>query len=223
MINRSESENVVVVLLNSKNDKIGSLYAGVVHADKYQSGNWIAQKLVYNFMRAILKTVKESGSKDIHEIGCGEGHILSVLASNGFIPRGCDISEESLLVAKSELSKQDFNISLAVKSIYDLNVDHDAADTVICCEVLEHLTEPVIALKKLLSISKKDLILSVPNEPLWHILNMVRGKYLNALGNTPGHYQHWTRKQFVSFVSEYAEIISVKTPLPWTLIHCRSH
>jgi hypothetical protein len=73
----------------------------------------------------------------------------------------------------------------------------------------------------LTSITKKDLILSVPNEPIWHILNMLRGKYLSALGNTPGHYQHWSKNQFIKFVSKYAEIIEVKTPLPWTLIHCR--
>lgn len=205
------------------NTKVEDLFAGVAHSDKYQSGNWIAQKLVNNFMKTILTTVQQAGSEDVHEVGCGEGHILGILAKNNFTVRGCDISQESLAVATIESTKRNLDIPLEIKSIYDLNPIQDAADTVLCCEVLEHLTEPEEGLKKLLSITRKDLIVSVPNEPIWHILNMARGKYLSALGNTPGHYQQWSKTQFVQFVEKHAEIVSVKTPLPWTLIHCRPH
>jgi 2-polyprenyl-3-methyl-5-hydroxy-6-metoxy-1,4-benzoquinol methylase len=203
------------------NTKVSDLFAGVAHADKYQSGNWIAQKLVNNFMKSILTAVQQAGSTDVHEVGCGEGHILGILAKNNFIVRGCDISQESLSVARLESAKRNLDIALEIKSIYDLNPAQDVADTVLCCEVLEHLTDPEEGLKRLLSITRKDLVISVPNEPIWHILNMARGKYLSALGNTPGHYQQWSKKQFVRFVDKHAEIISVKTPLPWTLIHCR--
>lgn len=203
--------------------EVGDLFTGVAHADKYQSGSWVAQKLVNNFMETILATVQQAGSADVHEVGCGEGHILGILATNNFKVRGCDISSESLTVARMESVKRNLAIPLEKKSIYDLNADQDAADTVLCCEVLEHLTEPEEGLKKLLSITRKDLIISVPNEPVWHVLNMVRGKYLTALGNTPGHYQHWSKKQFTKFVAKHSNIISVKTPLPWILIHCRPH
>lgn len=208
---------------NGKDAAMNDLFTGVAHAEKYQSGNWIAQKLVSNFMSSILRTVQQAGSMDVHEIGCGEGHILGILANNKFKVRGCDISTESLAIAKLESAKRNLDIPLEIKSIYDLNANQDAADTVICCEVLEHLTDPEEGLKKLVSIAKKDLIVSVPNEPIWHILNMARGKYLSALGNTPGHYNHWSKKQFIRFVAAHAEIVSVKTPLPWTLIHCRPH
>lgn len=134
--------------------------------------------------------------------------------------RGCDILTGSLEVAQSESQKRNFTLQLEVKSIYDLNAN-DLSDTIICCEVLEHLTDPVAGFKKLIDVTKKDLIVSVPNEPIWHILNILRGKYLTALGNTPDHYQHWSKKQFIKFVAQHAKIVSVKTPLPWTLIHCR--
>ena len=196
-------------------------FTGVAHAEKYQSGNWIAHKLVTNFMKSILTTVQEAGSEEVHEVGCGEGHILGILARNNFKVRGCDISEESLAVARAESAKRNLAIPLEKKSIYDLTPDQDAADTLLCCEVLEHLTEPEKGLKRLLSITRKDLIVSVPNEPIWHMLNMARGKFLTALGNTPGHYQHWSKRQFTRFVSRHADVVSVKTPLPWTLIHCR--
>jgi 2-polyprenyl-3-methyl-5-hydroxy-6-metoxy-1,4-benzoquinol methylase len=198
-----------------------SLFEGDAHAEKYQSGNWIAQKLVNNFMKAILATVTEVGAKKVHEIGCGEGHILGLLASQNFFVKGCDISTESLATAKRESEKRSLNLPLENKSIYDLDPAVDSEDVVVCCEVLEHLTDPEAGLLKLLSITRIGLVLSVPNEPIWHILNMARGKYLASLGNTPGHFQHWSKNQFVQFVSKHADIVSVKTPLPWTLIHCK--
>jgi 2-polyprenyl-3-methyl-5-hydroxy-6-metoxy-1,4-benzoquinol methylase len=197
------------------------LFAGVAHAEKYQSGNWIARRLVSRFLAEIVAAVREAGSLDVHEIGCGEGHILGVLTAAGFRVRGCDISRESLAVATAEAERRHLKLPLTLKSVYDLDPVDDAADTVICCEVLEHLTDPDAAMARLVAVTRKDLIVSVPNEPIWHLLNMARGKYLTALGNTPGHYQHWSRRQFERWVRRYADIVSVRTPLPWTLVHCR--
>ena len=139
---------------------------------------------------------------------------------NHFKVGGCDISHESLAVAKAESAKRNLEIPLVIKSIYDLSSEQDAADPVLCCEVLEHLTDPKECLKNLISLIKKNFIVSIPSEPIWHMLNIARGKHLTALGNTPGHYQHWSKAQFIKFVARYAEVISVKSPLPWTLIHC---
>ena len=156
----------------------------------------------------------------IHEVGCGEGHVLAALSELNKPLRGSDVSESSLSIAKREIEKHGLGVPLHIRSVYELQAD-DSADLIVCCEVLEHLVDPSLALESLLSVTKGELILSVPREPIWHILNMSRGKYWNALGNTPGHYNHWTKKQFVDFVSEQANILEVRSPLPWTLIRCR--
>jgi 2-polyprenyl-3-methyl-5-hydroxy-6-metoxy-1,4-benzoquinol methylase len=200
---------------------LGTIFSGVAHAAKYNSGNWIADNLVKNFLRVILRCVVKAGNSQVHEIGCGEGHILAVLARHGFEVRGSDISRQSLSVARTEAARHGLDFSLQEKSIYDLDFAEDGCKTVLCCEVLEHLMDPELGLQKLLSICQSDLILSVPREPIWHILNMCRGKYWYALGNTPGHFQHWTTRMFVDFVKPHADIVSVQTPLPWTVIHCR--
>ena len=72
-------------------DEVGELFTAVAHAEKYQSGNWISERLVNNFMRAILQTVQQAGSINVHEIRCGEGNILGMLARNQFQVRGCDV------------------------------------------------------------------------------------------------------------------------------------
>lgn len=203
-----------------KIDKV-TVFTGVAHADKYHSGNWIADNLVKNFLKTILAVTRRASNNEVHEVGCGEGHILGVLATAGFNVRGSDVSHSAMEVARLESLRHGLNIPIIERSIYEVDVDTDSAETVLCCEVLEHLTDPELALIKLLSITRRDLIVSVPNEPIWHILNMVRGKYWNALGNTPGHFNHWTPKQFTAFVSKHADVLSVLNPLPWTIVHCR--
>ncbi|MBZ9922623.1 class I SAM-dependent methyltransferase, partial [Mesorhizobium sp. BR1-1-7] len=105
---------------------------------------------------------------------------------------------------------------------YEVMPERDGADLIVCCEVMEHLEEPQKALQALQRIARSDLILSVPREPLWRALNLARGKYVSALGNTPGHLQHWSQRGFISLVSQFFEVVEVLSPLPWTMLHCRS-
>jgi hypothetical protein len=50
---------------------------------------------------------------------------------------------------------------------------------------------------------------------------MARGKYLGALGNTPGHVNHWGRGAFLQLMSRRFDILQVRSPLPWTMVLCR--
>ena len=97
----------------------------------------------------------------------------------------------------------------------------DRADLVVCCEVLEHLEDPIKALNVLRSITGSHLVLSVPNEPVWRVLNMVRGKYWTDWGNTPGHIQHWSREGFIRFVSMYFQVTEIRSPVPWIMLLCQ--
>ena len=107
------------------------------------------------------------------------------------------------------------------KSIYDLETGRDDADLVVCCEVLEHLEQPEVALQALQRIEFRHLIVSVPKEPLWCALNLARGKYIADWGNTPGHIQHWSKTGFIRMVSKYFDVLEVRSPLPWTMLLCR--
>ena len=94
-------------------------------------------------------------------------------------------------------------------------------DLVVCSEVLEHMEDPERALQnvKELCVENGFILLSVPQEPIWRICNMARGKYWKDLGNTPGHIQHWTKSEFCRMVVDNdMKIVSVKTPFPWTMV-----
>ena len=64
-------------------------------------------------------------------------------------------------------------------------------------EVLEHVPDPEATVAEMARVARRWLLVSVPREPLWRGLNMARGAYWRALGNTPGHVNHWSKRAFV--------------------------
>jgi 2-polyprenyl-3-methyl-5-hydroxy-6-metoxy-1,4-benzoquinol methylase len=187
------------------------------HFDKYQSANAVIKLMMKGFQSALDDLVAIASPHSIHEVGCGEGHLTIRWLENGFQVKGSDFSEKVIQIAKDNAtrSKQSPDV-FNVKSIYDITPSHDEADLIVCCEVLEHLLYPKLALTALQGIVYKHLIVSVPREPLWRILNVARGKYLYTLGNTPGHLQHWSSASFCKLI----ENKEVRNPLPWTMILC---
>ncbi|MBP7583250.1 MAG: class I SAM-dependent methyltransferase [Spirochaetes bacterium] len=188
--------------------------------DKYTTRNPIYRMIMSGYFRDVRELV--DGVKDdistASEIGCGEGYLASYLSSLG-IPsvRGCDFSERIIRVARERNSGK--GISYHVKSIYDIG-RAEAADLVVCCEVLEHLNDPDSALDSLHGVTGKYCLMSVPREPLWRALNLARGRYLSSLGNTPGHIRHWSSRSFLRFVSRRFKVLEVRRPIPWTMVLC---
>ena len=189
--------------------------------DKYGSQNPIVRRLMKGFFKALEEMVDEvpASLQCILEAGCGEGHVTAFLnekfGSESSID-AFDISEKVIEEAK----RQNENITFWVGDIYHISrASREKYDLLVCSEVLEHLEEPGRALKELLRVGRGYLILSVPREPIWRFLNMIRGKYIGDFGNTPGHIQHWSAGKFKRFVRENGgNIIKVKNPLPWTMV-----
>jgi hypothetical protein len=88
-------------------------------------------------------------------------------------------------------------------------------------EVLEHVPDPEHTLAEMARCAERHLLVSVPREPLWRMLNMARGAYWPVLGNTPGHLNHWSRRSFVALLSRYGTVAEVRSPFPWTMLLVR--
>ena len=191
--------------------------------DKYGSRNPIVKWMMNGFRTALSEYVAEASPGSIHEIGCGEGYWVLQWIKQGLSARGCDFSNSVIEIARGNAKNHGLPPSLfESRSIYDLDTEHDSADLVICCEVLEHLESPEAGLQALQRVAKRHLIVSVPREPLWRMLNLARGKYITRWGNTPGHIQHWSKSAFVELVSTYFEVVAIRSPFPWTMLLCRS-
>lgn len=190
--------------------------------DKYGSRNPIVKRLMRGFHDALADFVARAKPESIHEVGCGEGFWVLTWQKQGIAARGSDFSTQVIDIARANAKAQGVAPDLfEARSLYELQADADRADLIVCCEVLEHLEHPEDGLKALQRIATDYVIVSVPREPIWRALNLARGKYPGQLGNTPGHVQHWSRRSFVGLVSQYFDVVAVRTPLPWTMLLCR--
>ncbi len=190
--------------------------------DKYGSRNPVVRWLMSGFNDSLSELVEMVTPKTIHEIGCGEGYWVIKWCQQGIPARGSDFSSLVIRLARENAELHNLAPSIFKScSIYDLKAGEDGADLVVCCEVLEHLDNPESGLQALQRVVQNYLIVSVPREPLWCSLNLIRGKYLRTKGNTPGHIQHWSKKTFIRFLSGYFQVLEVKSPLPWTMLLCR--
>lgn len=190
--------------------------------DKYGSRNLIVRKIMKGFDCSLTDLINKAAPRSIHEVGCGEGYWVLRWVEQGMDARGCDFSKYVIELASENAVDRKMSPTLfETRSIYDLEAEHDSADLVVCCEVLEHLEQPEVGLQALQRVVGQHLIISVPREPLWRTLNLVRGKYIMNWGNTPGHIQHWSKDEFIDLVSRFFEVIEVRNPLPWTMLLCR--
>jgi SAM-dependent methyltransferase len=187
--------------------------------DKYSTRNPIERRLVEGFLSQLDELVARTGASEAHEVGCGEGELSMRLARSGLRVRGTDAFPEVIEEARERAGAQE--IHYEATPVEELDPDQDAAELIVCCEVLEHLEDPERALDVLAQLARPWLIASVPREPLWRVLNMARLKYLGDLGNTPGHLGHWSRRGFLDLLEPRFEVVEVRSPLPWTMALCR--
>lgn len=154
------------------------------------------------------------------EVGCGPGDLALHLfgpeggAGDTVDYVGTDISEEEIAKAREQCPGRSFQAA----SIYRLPFDSGSFDLVIACEVFEHLERPEEALREIERIGSSHLLVSVPWEPVWRILNVLRGKYLSRLGNSLGHVQHFSREGIRRVVRSRFDIVAERRPLPWTML-----
>jgi SAM-dependent methyltransferase len=188
---------------------------------KYTTRNPIARRLVGHFIATLRELVQATGAREAHEVGCGEGHLSMLLAGDGLQVRGSDLSPAAIAAARQRSRAQGRDLRFELADLYRLEPAPHGAPLVLCCEVLEHVPDPARALAVLATLARPHLIVSVPREPLWRILNLARGRYWRALGNTPGHLQHWSTPAFLALLQQHLEVVELRTPLPWTIARCR--
>ncbi len=188
---------------------------------KYNSKNPIIKGLMDNYSKSLYSLLSEIVDiQNILEIGAGEGYWTEKLAIK--FPN-TKISSSDISNLEHEIRKENLsnikNIDVIKADATKLKFKDESYDFVICLEVLEHIPNWQKAMEEISRVNKGYALFSVPNEPIWSFLNLLRGKYISRLGNTPDHVNKWSPTSFTKMLKDYGyRIRYIRTPLPWTMI-----
>lgn len=186
--------------------------------DKYATTNPVERRMMDGFFRSLDDALAGLVPAVVVEVGAGEGRITERLQQRfpDATVVGLDLPDPALVDAWADASAPMFIGDATRLPFADRSID-----LVVALEVLEHVPDPSRALAELARVCAGTAVLSVPREPIWRIGNLARGRYVRALGNTPGHVNHWSARGFRRFVTGSFTIDSVSNPLPWTMVSAR--
>ncbi len=185
--------------------------------DKYGSANPVVRRLMAGFQRSLDELFDAAAPRSVLDVGCGEGVLAQRWARriDGARVVGIDLEEESIQAGWRAHAAP--NLEYRIGGAQELSFADGEFDMVSAIEVLEHLPAPERALSQMARCAQRHLLLSVPREPLWRMLNVARGAYLRELGNTPGHLNHWSARAFLALLARHGEVVAVRQPFPWTM------
>jgi ubiquinone/menaquinone biosynthesis C-methylase UbiE len=189
------------------------------HTQKYTARNpairFLTERWVANLDRAFGQvSADQQGVARALEVGCGEGVIADKMHRRWGEVVALDLPDAGLRADWCRYNGPRFLHA----SAHELPFDDGQFDVVVAAEVLEHLPDPVRGLQEMARVTRRHLVVSVPREPIFRSCNLLTGRYVRDLGNTPGHLNHWSKRSFVRFVSSVAEVRDVTNPFPWTTI-----
>lgn len=189
--------------------------------DKYGSSNPVVKRLMTGFERSLDELFDQAQPQSLLDVGCGEGVLVHRWAQRLPSARlvGIDLEEPSIQAGWAQRHAP--NLEYRVMKAENLPFGDDEFDVATAIEVLEHVPDPEHTLAEMARCAHGHLLVSVPREPLWRMLNMARGAYVKDLGNTPGHLNHWSKRSFTKLLSRYGEVVERRSPFPWTMLLVR--
>jgi ubiquinone/menaquinone biosynthesis C-methylase UbiE len=189
--------------------------------DKYGSTNPVVRRLMAGFEGTLAELFAQAAPASVLDVGCGEGVLTHQWAEQLGERRivGIDLDDDKL---KAEwATRQRPNLEYRTIPAENLPFADGEFDMACAIEVLEHVPDPEHTVAEMARVADRHLLVSVPREPLWRMLNLARAAYLKDLGNTPGHVNHWSKRSFVRMLSQHGEVVEKRSPFPWTMLLVR--
>jgi SAM-dependent methyltransferase len=185
--------------------------------DKYGSANPVVKRLMASFHAALDELWGIAKPQSVLDVGCGEGVLTSEWAERlgGGRIVGIDLDDPKLRAEWDARRRP--NLEFRAEEATRLSFADGEFEMATAIEVLEHVPQPEQTLAEMARVASRWLLVSVPREPIWRMVNMARGAYWSSLGNTPGHVNHWTQVGFKSLLTQYGKVEELRSPFPWTM------
>jgi SAM-dependent methyltransferase len=129
--------------------------------------------------RARLSAIREHAGKSVLDVGCGNGGYVLALSGDRDI-RGVDYRPFDAWNEKPAL--------FSVADAQQLDLPANSVDTVVSFETLEHLPDPVAALRRYFLVCRSNVIVTVPNCAL-----------TTGMRSSGLIYNHWVDRTHVNF------------------------
>ena len=157
-------------------EKLKELYSKKYYDAWGVSGNTeekVVRKMKMTTFNLYLDTIKKykTGGK-ILDIGCATGYFLDAALQDGFEPYGVEISEYASRIAKEKFGSE----NIFTGTIEDVNFPNDSFDVIVMSDLLEHVRNPLITLKKIFNLLKKDGVVFITTPDTDSFSNKLMGK-----------------------------------------------
>ena len=184
------------------------------HEHKYTNKNFFHRFFLNRFLDTVYYEIDTLDPNTILDFGCGEGFFLKAMKDRGLSEKkilGVDSRKEAVKRASPLLPEYDFKQI----DLFQINPNDFQFDLVMAIEVLEHLHKPETFLKHLTALSSKYVLFTVPFEPWFRIINLLRGRDILRLGNHPERVNHWSPASFRKFLEPHIKIKTIYVKFPW--------
>ena len=123
-----------------------------------QSHRWRTAENSAGYLLPLLRS-----GLDLLDVGCGPGTITVDLAARVAPGRvvGLDVSADPLAEAQAAADRAGVTVSFEVGDVYAIGAADDAFDVVHAHQVLQHLTDPVAALREMARVCRPGGVIAV--------------------------------------------------------------
>ena len=190
-------------------------------AAKYGSTNPIVKGLLDRWTGR-LHEVLGPLSGTIIDVGVGEGLCIErVLAADDDAGANAKVLGVEYRLDKAAVAQTKARVQAVVGDAGLLPFPDDAADLVLCIEVLEHLPTVAPAVAELARVTRDRCVVSVPWEPWFRLGNLARGKNVGRFGNDPEHLRAFTPGRLRRTMQQAFSSVEVIPVFPWLVASCR--
>ncbi|MEY4668330.1 MAG: hypothetical protein RL518_1029 [Pseudomonadota bacterium] len=191
------------------------------HQSKYENPNPIHRYVLGRFFDTAAQLLSPLNIESVLDLGCGEAYFHEHLQRRGVhLPHvvGVDLREDAVQVARGKFPAYDFYCG----DIRTLDLSERRFDLVIASQILEHMPDAPTTLRQLSALSNQFLLLTVPHEPWFQVMNLLRFRDISRLGNHPEHINRWSLSRFCKLVQEHMDLVHATTSFPFILVLART-